>query len=107
MKIVEYVTLDGKSPFAAWFHALNAKTAARITVTIARMEQGNIAASKSVGSGVKEARLHFGPGYRLYYGVDGDELIILLTGGTKRRQERDIAVAQGYWRDYKTRKKEG
>ncbi len=60
---------------------------------------------KSVGGGVLERRLDFGPGYRLYFGRDGEALIILLIGGSKVRQQRDIAIAHAYWQDYKRRKR--
>jgi len=71
---------------------------------IARMEQGNLSNVKPVGQGVLECRLDFGPGYRVYFGRDGDVLVILLTGGTKKRQQRDIEEARAYWHDYKDRK---
>jgi len=69
------------------------------------MEQGNLSNVKPVGEGVLEYRLDFGPGYRVYFGRDGDVLVILLTGGTKKRQQRDIEDARAYWRDYKDRKR--
>jgi putative addiction module killer protein len=65
------------------------------------MEQGNLANVKSVGEGVLEYKIDFGPGYRVYFGRDGDTLLILLTGGTKKRQQRDISAAIAYWQDYK------
>jgi putative addiction module killer protein len=69
------------------------------------MEQGNFSTVKGVGQGVFENRIDFGPGYRIYFGKDGDLLVILLCGGTKKRQERDIELAQARWADYKRRKK--
>ena len=68
------------------------------------MEQGNLSNVKPVGGGVLEYRIDFGPGYRVYFGRDGDTLIILLAGGTKRRQQDDIAAAQTRWTEYKQRK---
>jgi putative addiction module killer protein len=62
---------------------------------------------KPVGEGVSERRIDFGPGYRVYFGQDGQRLVILLVGGTKQRQQRDIAQAKAYWQDYKQRKKGG
>ncbi|WP_236735588.1 type II toxin-antitoxin system RelE/ParE family toxin [Agrobacterium tumefaciens] len=59
---------------------------------------------KSVGSGVLEYRIDYGPGYRVYFGRDGDELVILLIGGTKARQQNDIEAAKAFWQDYKSRK---
>ena len=70
------------------------------------MEQGNFSNVKSVGAGVHEYRIDFGPGYRIYFGKDGDRLVILLAGGTKKRQDADIAAAKGHWRDYKRRKRQ-
>jgi putative addiction module killer protein len=68
------------------------------------MEQGNFSNVKTVGEGVLEYRIGFGPGYRVYFGRDGDTVVILLTGGTKKRQQRDIETAHAYWRDYKQTK---
>lgn len=70
------------------------------------MEQGNLSNAKGVGAGVSEYRVNFGPGYRVYFGKDGDKLIILLGGGTKKRQRNDIEEAKTLWREYKLRKKE-
>jgi putative addiction module killer protein len=70
------------------------------------MEHGNFSAAKAVGSGVSELRLDFGPGYRVYFGKDGERLVILLGGGTKRRQQTDIDVAHALWVEYKKRKRE-
>ena len=69
------------------------------------MEYGNFSNVKAVGQGVSEYKLDFGPGYRIYFGKDGDKLVILLAGGTKKRQSRDIGAAQKYWKDYKRRKR--
>ena len=71
------------------------------------MENGNFSNVKPVGLGVREYKLDFGPGYRIYFGKDGDRLVILLGGGTKKRQSRDIDVAQEHWKSYKARKKKG
>jgi len=70
------------------------------------MEQGNFSAAKGVGSGVHELRLDFGPGYRVYFGKDGERIVILLGGGSKRRQQADIAAAHELWAEYKKRKRE-
>jgi len=71
---------------------------------LARLEQGNLSNAKGVGEGVLEYRIDWGPGYRVYFGRDGDTLVILLTGGTKRRQQRDIDAAKVLWTDYKRRR---
>lgn len=107
MDIREYETEDGASPFATWFEELDAQAAAKITIALTRLEQGNTSNVKGVGSGVFEVKIDFGPGYRVYFGKDGPEIVILLGGGTKKRQQRDIVRAQGCWQDYKDRKKGG
>ncbi len=101
LEIRYYAASGGKEPFAEWFADLEPVSRAKVTRAIARMEQGNLSNVKSVGEGVLEYRIDFGPGYRVYLGRDGDTLVILLTGGTKKRQQRDIAAAHEYWRDYK------
>ena len=76
-----------------------------MVTALVRMESGNLTNSKSVGAGVLECRIDFGPGYRIYFGRDGDDLIILLGGGTKTRQQKDINMAQDLWQEYKRRKR--
>jgi putative addiction module killer protein len=100
-----YVAATGTEPFAEWFVGLDPAARAKVTRAIARMEQGNFSNAKGVGEGVLEYRIDFGPGYRVYFGRDGDALVILLTGGTKKRQQRDIDTAHAYWRDYKQGKR--
>lgn len=104
MEVREYQTVSGRSPFASWFDSLDAVTAARVRTAIVRVQSGNLSQAKAVGSGVSELKLDFGPGYRVYFGKDGTELVILLAGGTKKRQQKDIADAIASWRDYKARK---
>jgi len=101
----EYVE-NGRSPFAEWFDGLDAAVAARIHSHLRRMTQGNFGDSKPVGGGVSELRIDAGPGYRVYYGQDGQTLVILLGGGSKKRQSRDIADAVSRWEHYKSLKKE-
>ena len=101
-----YVGGDGSKPFADWVDRLEAPAAAKITIALARMEQGNFSNVKGVGSGVFECRIDLGPGYRIYFGKDGDRVVILVGGGTKKRQQRDIADAQECWASYKRRKKQ-
>ena len=93
VEIRYYVATDGRQPFAEWFADLEPVTRARIVRAIVRMEQGNLSNVKSVGGGVLEYRIDFGPGYRVYFGRDGEALVILLTGGSKKRQQRDIEAA--------------
>jgi putative addiction module killer protein len=102
-----YLASDGGSPFEEWFASLNAQAAAKVAVALARLEQGNLSNAKGVGAGVLEYRIEWGPGYRVYFGRDGDVLVILLTGGTKQRQQRDIEAAKTQWMDYKRRRPRG
>ena len=103
----EYLDKVGRSPFGRWFDDLDATAAARVTTALARIEQGNFSAVKGVGAGVFEYRVDFGPGYRVYFGKDGETLVILVAGGTKKRQAQDIALAHERWSDYKQRKTKG
>jgi putative addiction module killer protein len=100
-----YLRVDGTSPFRTWFDDLDDVANARITRFLTRLEQGNTSNVKSVGEGVSELKVDFGPGYRVYFAMDGRTLVILLGGGTKKRQNDDIAAAQDAWSDYKKRKK--
>ena len=102
--LLEYEDEDGDSPFSDWFDDLGPAPAARVTMALARMEHGNFGDTKSVGDGVMERRITFGPGYRIYFGRDGATLVILLGGGSKQRQDRDIEKAKWRWDDYQRRK---
>lgn len=104
MDILEYIDPNGGSPYRDWFDRLDAQAAAKVTVALTRIEMGNLSNVKGAGSGVQEYRLDYGPGYRIYFGRDGERLVILLAGGTKARQQKDIATAQARWTDYKKRK---
>ena len=86
----EYLTEKGTSPFAHWFEELDTTPAAKVAAALYRLEQGNFSNVKGVGSGVYEYKIDFGPGYRIYFGKEGEEIIILLGGGSKRRQSADI-----------------
>ncbi len=105
IEIEEYTNQGGFSPYAKWFDRLDAQAAAKVTTTLIRMEHGNLSSAKGAGGGIFESRIDFGPGYRIYFGRDGDALIILLGGGTKKRQQRDIETARGLWREYDQRKR--
>ena len=106
IEVREYLAADGSSPYQKWFNSLNAQAAAKVAIAITRMDQGNLSNAKSVGAGLHEYCIDFGPGYRIYFGRDGDRLVILLGGGTKKRQQEDIRRAQALWADYKRRRKE-
>ena len=101
----EYVDDGGRSPFGLWFVSLDERAAIKVTVALERIAQGRISAIKSVGEGVSEYKIDFGPGYRIYFGKDGERLVILVGGGTKKRQSKDIANAKAIWKDYKERKR--
>ena len=100
----EYLERQGRSPYKAWFDRLNAQAAAKVATAVTRLALGNMSNVKGVGSGVFELRIDFGPGYRVYFGKDGQRLVILLGGGIKHRQQRDINAAIAGWEDYKRRK---
>jgi putative addiction module killer protein len=93
-----------RRPVKRWFDQLDANASAKVTFAITRISQGNLSNAKSVGGGVFEFKIDFGPGYRLYFGRDGERIVILLGGGTKKRQQRDIEIAIANWREYKRRK---
>ncbi|MGE4048414.1 MAG: type II toxin-antitoxin system RelE/ParE family toxin [Acetobacteraceae bacterium] len=102
---LEYESEDGRSPFSEWYWRLEARAAARVRRTIIKLEAGLRPDVKGVGEGVFESRINFGPGYRVYFGVDGTTLIVILGGGDKSSQDGDIAEAKRRWADYKARKR--
>jgi putative addiction module killer protein len=104
--IREYRDRSGRNPFREWFDKLNSEASRKLTIALYRMGLGNFSNAKSVGSGVYECKVSFGPGYRVYFGKDGERILILLGGGTKQRQQNDIRLAVERWEDYKQRKRE-
>ena len=105
IEVREYIDERGRSPFGRWFDGLDANAATKVRTALARLELGNLSNLKSVGGGTLEHRIHSGPGYRIYLGRDGERLIILLGGGTKRRQRQDIERARALWANYGERKR--
>ena len=99
----EYLDARGESPLAHWFAGLEALAAAKVATALYRLEQGNF--SRVEGGGVYECKINFGSGYRVYFGKDGEALIILLGGGSKKRQQTDIGAALSCWQEYKRRKR--
>ena len=100
----EYVTAEGKNPFRQWLHGLrDIRARAKIRVRINRIRLGNFGDAKSVGDGVFELRIPHGPGYRVYFARTGSTLVLLLCGGDKGTQVRDINSAKDYWIDYQRR----
>ena len=107
LTVREYLTAEGKSPFRQWLNSLTKAVKARIQARVLRFELGNLGDHRSVGKGAWEARVMFGPGYRIYFGKDGETIIVLLLGGDKSSQAKDIARAQAFWRDYLETKRHG
>ena len=105
MEIREYVTQDDRSPFGEWFAGLGSPASEKVAAALYRLGIGNLSNVKSVGSGVLEFRINFGPGYRIYFSRDGAMIVVLLGGGTKQRQERDIRQAIERWADYRGRRR--
>jgi putative addiction module killer protein len=91
--IREYLDPSGRSRFGRWFAGLNAPATAKVTTAMVGIEQGDFSNTKGVGAGVHESRIDFGPGYRIYFGRDGDAVVILLGGGIRKRQKQDIMAA--------------
>ena len=106
IEIRQYVDRLGRNPFERWLDSIDGGTQARVAVSLARLEHGNFSAARGEGEGVFELRLDFGPGYRVYFGKDGERLVILLGGGSKKRQQTDIERARALWKEYKARKRE-
>ena len=106
IEIREFVDARGSSPFGRWVTRLGRHATARVATALYRMELGNLSNAKGVSGGVLEYRIDFGPGYRIYFGRDGDSLIVLLGGGTKTRQQSDIEAAVALWREYKRSKRQ-
>lgn len=104
---IRYYSSPGEDPpFRRWYAGLDTRTAARVKTALGRLQSGNTSNVKSVGSGVHEIRIDQGPGYRIYFGWDGPRLVILLAGGTKRRQQEDISTAKHRWQIYRASKAE-
>ena len=95
----EYIGGFGRSPFSKWLHGLNVHAAAKVTTALERVADGKLSSVKPVGGGVLEYKIDFGPGYRIYFGRDGDR-----AGGTKKHQPADIETAKVHWADYKRRR---
>jgi len=103
IRVLEYLDLQSRSPFAAWFEGLNAVASAKVAAGVYQLAAGNWSNVKGVGTGVFERKIDAGPGYRIYFGKDGDRLVILLGGSTKQRQQQAIETAKERWADYRRR----
>ncbi|MDB5365395.1 MAG: hypothetical protein JWM77_1322 [Rhodospirillales bacterium] len=104
VRVVEYVREDGSIPYKVWFDSLNDQAAAKVTLAKIRLELGNTSNGKWF-DGIGECVIDWGPGYRIYLAKDGDFLIVLFGGGTKKRQQADIDRAKTLLREYKSRKR--
>lgn len=106
--INEYTDAKGKSPYADWLEGLRDKRAkAKILMQVDKMELGLLGDVEPIGDGLSELRIHYGPGYRVYYGKEGQQVFLLLCGGDKSTQPKDIKKAKEYWQDHKRRYKNG
>jgi putative addiction module killer protein len=102
-RVVELLLEDGRCPYADWFDSLDAAAAAKVTTAKLRMEQGNLS-NVEWFRGIGEYKIDWGPGYRIYLAQDGRDVIVLLGGGTKKGQQKDIDRAMALWESYKQRK---
>lgn len=102
-EVAEYIRADGSVPYKRWFDSLDVQAAAKVTAAKLRMELGNISNVKWF-DGIGEYRIDWGPGYRIYLAKDGEALIVLFGGGTKKRQQADIGKARELYAEYKARK---
>ncbi len=105
IELEEYLDARDRNYYREWLTTLDASVRARVIKSVLRMGDGNLSGAKPEGKGVSALRIDFGPGYRVYFGQDSDVLVILLIGGTKRRQAADIRQAQSLWMEYKTLKR--
>ncbi len=102
-EIQRYVTINGKIPFDEWFLALrDTKAKTIINKRLNRLSVGDLGDYRSVGEGVYESRIDYGPGYRVYFGQIGTTIVLLLCGGDKSTQDQDILKAIQYWKDYRS-----
>lgn len=105
IQLREHLDAEGRSAHAKWFNSLNAMAAAKVAAALYQLAAGNFSNVKGVGSGVFERKIDFGPGYRIYFGKDGDTLVILLGGSSKHRQQEAVTAAKARWDDYRRRKR--
>jgi putative addiction module killer protein len=105
-QIVFYTDEDGNEPFQAWIDNLRDKQGRRRIINrLFRVQQGNYGDVEPIGEGLSELRLFFGPGYRVYFGEDAGNIVVILCGGDKSSQSRDVEEAKAYWKEYKNRGK--
>ncbi|MCD4814399.1 type II toxin-antitoxin system RelE/ParE family toxin [bacterium] len=99
--ILQFETSEGKCPFRKWLLSLHdEKVRAQVRARLDRLRLGNSGDHRFLGEGIQELRIHYGPGYRIYYGEQGRKIVLLLYGGIKNTQKQDIRKAKQYWQDY-------
>lgn len=106
IQLEEYVDMQGRSPFQTWFNRLNSIAAAKVSAGLYRLQLGYQANIKRLGDGIWEYKIHYGPGYRIYFGKFGNDYILLLGGGSKKTQSRDIEQAKLTWKTFKHLRKQ-
>jgi putative addiction module killer protein len=106
VELREYQDRGGRNPFRDWYDRLNTEAARKVTTARYPLGLGNFSNAKSVGAGVYECKINFGPGHRVYFGKEGEQIVILLGGGTKQRQQNDIKLAHDRWEDFRQKKKQ-
>jgi putative addiction module killer protein len=104
LELRSFVERNGRVPFQIWVDHLDKRAQAKVAVALTRLSLGNRSNVKGLGGGVAELKVDFGPGYRIYFAQDGATIVVLLAGGTKKRQDEDIASAKTRWAEYKERK---
>ncbi|MBI5492475.1 MAG: type II toxin-antitoxin system RelE/ParE family toxin [Deltaproteobacteria bacterium] len=98
-----YLTAANRKPFKEWMDGLDINTRAKIRIRLDRVRLGNLGKNRHVGEGVYELKIDYGPGYRVYYALNGKTVVLLLVGGDKSTQRKDILQAKAYWQDHKER----
>lgn len=105
-QVIIYANQDGYEPFSEWVDNLRDRQGKRrILQRLRRIEQGNYGDVAPIGDGLSELRMFFGPGYRIYFGEDAENIVVVLCGGDKSTQEKDIEDAKAYWKEYISREK--
>jgi len=105
LEVRDYITGFGKKPFVIWINSLkNKQTQSIIWNRVYRLHSGNLGDCRYIIDGIYELRIHYGAGYRAYFGKEGNTVVVLLCGGNKSDQQKDIQKAKEYWQDYNQRK---
>ncbi|MCL4558843.1 MAG: type II toxin-antitoxin system RelE/ParE family toxin [Deltaproteobacteria bacterium] len=101
-EVLYYKKADDDVPFLKWLYSIEDKTTrAKMRIRLDRIAAGNLGNYRPVGDGVNELKIDYGPGYRIYFAFDGQKIVVILCGGDKSSQGKDIKLAKEYWADYK------